>query len=43
MENAGTEMIDQQLRLTEQAIEAAKRELRLARLWATRSYSYSTK
>ena len=38
MENEGTEIIDQQLPLTEQAIEAAKRELRLARRGATRSF-----
>ena len=38
MENEGTEIIDQQLPLTEQAIEAAKRELRLARRGAARSF-----
>ena len=38
MENEGTEIIDQQLPLMEQAIEAAKRELRLARQGATRSF-----
>ena len=38
MEYKRTEIIDQQLPLTEQAIEAAKRELRLARRGATRSF-----
>jgi len=38
MENEGTEIIDQQLPLTKQAIVAAKQELHLARRGATRSF-----
>ena len=38
MENKRIQIIDQQLPLTEKAIEAAKRELRLARRGATRSF-----